>query len=97
MITRLATCQDYDCNTCRAAFLPWSPEATARSTFPEVLSWRPESNSFVHQIHANILAPNSMQSPGGWSTVVGEDRQTHSFIPSDRGVFLSRATLERRF
>lgn len=97
MITRLGTCQDYYSNTCRAAFLPWSPEIAARSTLPGVRSWRSESDSFVHQIHADILAPNTMQRPGGWNTVVEEDRQMHSFILADREVFLSMATLERRF
>lgn len=97
MITRLGTCQDYYNNTCRAAFLLWSPETSARSRLRRVLPWRSVSDSFVHQLHADILAPNTMLSPGGWNSIMEEDRQMHSFISADREVFLSMATLERRF
>lgn len=96
MTTRLGTCQDYYNNTCRAVFLLWSPESTSRSALYGVLSWRSESDLFVHQVHAGILVPNTMQSPGGWSPGVEEDGQMHAFILVDREMSLSMATLERR-
>lgn len=62
-----------------------------------MLSWRSESDPFVHQIHADILALNTMQGPGGWTPGVEEDGQMHALILVDREMSLSMATLERRF
>lgn len=95
MITRLGTCQDYYNNTCRAAFLSWTPETTGRSRVHGVLSQRSELDSFVHQIHADVLSSNTMQSPRGWNIVMEEDRQMCSFISADGEMSLSMATFKR--
>ena len=97
MTTRLGTCQDYYNNTCRAVFLLWSPETTSRSALYGVLSWRSESDPFVHQTYADIFSLNTVQSPGVWTPGVEEDGKMHSSILVDREVSLSMATWETRF
>lgn len=89
MITRLGTCHNYYNDTGRASSLPFrgAPEDTARYRALGAALQRAVArgssffHSFVHQIHTDILAPDSVLSPGGVHATVREtDRQIDNFI-----------------
>ena len=94
MITRLGTCHNYYNDTGRASSLPFrgAPEDTARCRALGAALQRAVArgssffHSFVHQIHTDILAPDSVLSPGGVHATVGETgKSITSFQFCERG------------